>query len=147
MNVSEQDDFLVSMLTLALGYEMVITPQLRIHGICYTQLSGCFAPLCFSAINARHPSHPKYYYTLMFLCVAWTVENAVALLSLVIPTFQYWPSKLYKNGQTLAPPWPAGDAMYPALGKGAVWFMRLPVPCAHAIFFKEDDTSTVRKLD
>ena len=49
-------------------------------------------------------------------------------LSLVIPTFRYWPSKpcKIKSGQTLPSPRArAGDAIHPVLRKGAVWSTRL----------------------
>ena len=48
----------VSIVAVPTGYKIVISCALRMHGIYCTQPSGYFAPLCFSAINAIHPSHP-----------------------------------------------------------------------------------------
>ena len=44
------------------GYKIVISCALGMYGIYCTQPSGRFAPLCFGAINAIHPSCPWYNY-------------------------------------------------------------------------------------
>ena len=50
------------MVAVPTGYKIVITRALGMHGIYCTQPSGRFAPSCFGAINAIHPSRPCYNY-------------------------------------------------------------------------------------
>ena len=54
---------------MPLGYKLVITRALGLHGIYCTQPSG-LAPSCFSAIYSIHPSCPCYNYNLLSLLVS-----------------------------------------------------------------------------
>ena len=52
---------------MPMGYKLVISHALRMHGIYCPQPSGRFAPSGFGAINAIvYPSHPWYNYEYIF---------------------------------------------------------------------------------
>ena len=55
----------VSMVAVPTGYKIIISHALGMHGIYCSQPSGHFAPSCFSAINAIHPSLLSYNHYLM----------------------------------------------------------------------------------
>ena len=77
---------LVSMVAMPTGYEIVISRTLGMHGIYCPQPSGTRL-LCFSAINAIHPSRPWYNY---YLITQYIKINVSTFLTLGTCAESFW---------------------------------------------------------